>query len=39
MDIDYWFNGRLSVNLVVPTKDKILVTKSRVGEFKGWFGG
>lgn len=38
VDIDYWFNGRLSVNLMVPTKDKILVTKSRVGEFKGWFG-
>ncbi|MDF9829388.1 LytTR family DNA-binding domain-containing protein [Parabacteroides sp. PF5-6] len=37
-DMDYWFNGRLSVNLIVPTKDKILVTKSRVSEFKEWFG-
>ncbi|MDL2221775.1 LytTR family DNA-binding domain-containing protein [Parabacteroides sp. OttesenSCG-928-N08] len=38
MDIDFWFNGRLSVNLIVPTKDKILVTKARVSEFKEWFG-
>jgi len=37
-DIDYWFNGRLSVNLRVPVKDKILVTKARVNEFKEWFG-
>lgn len=37
MDIDYWFNGRLSINLIVPTKDKILVTKARVSEFKEWF--
>ncbi|MDH6303692.1 DNA-binding LytR/AlgR family response regulator [Parabacteroides sp. PF5-5] len=36
-DIDYWFNGRLSVNLIVQPKDKILITKSRVGEFKEWF--
>ena len=38
-DIDFWYNGRLSVNLVVPVKDKILVTKARVNEFKQWFGG
>ena len=38
IDIDYWFNGRLSVNLKVPIKDKILVTKARVNEFKEWFG-
>lgn len=37
MDMDYWFNGRLAINLIVPTKDKILVTKARVGEFKEWF--
>ena len=36
-DIDYWFNGRLSINLTIPTKDKILVTKTRVSEFKEWF--
>ena len=38
MDIDFWFNGRLAINLVIPTKDKILVTKARVSEFKKWFG-
>lgn len=37
LDIDYWFNGRLSVNLKMPTKDKILISKIRVNEFKEWF--
>lgn len=37
MDIDYWFNGRLAINLIITTKDRILVTKARVGEFKEWF--
>lgn len=36
-DIDLWFNGRLSVNLKVSVKEKILVSKARVGEFKEWF--
>lgn len=36
-DIDLWFNGRLSVNLKVPVKEKILVSKARVSEFKDWF--
>lgn len=39
LDIDLWFNGRLSVNLKVPVTDKILVSKARVGEFKEWFTG
>ena len=39
MDIDLWFNGRLSVNLKVPVADKILVSKARVPEFKEWFTG
>ncbi len=39
LDIDLWFNGRLSVNLKVPVEDKILVSKARVAEFKGWFTG
>lgn len=38
-DIDLWFNGRLSVNLKVPMKEKILVSKTRVTEFKTWFTG
>lgn len=38
-DIDLWFNGRLAINLVVPTADKILVSRARVTEFKDWFTG
>lgn len=38
-DIDLWFNSRLSINLRYPvTKEKILVSKARVAEFKEWFG-
>ncbi|WP_293713391.1 LytTR family DNA-binding domain-containing protein [uncultured Parabacteroides sp.] len=37
LDIDLWFNGRLSVNLKVPIEEKILVSKVRVSEFKEWF--
>lgn len=39
LDIDLWFNGRLSVNLKVPVEEKILVSKVRVAEFKEWFTG
>lgn len=39
LDIDLWFNGRLSVNLKFPVQDKILVSKARVSEFKEWFTG
>lgn len=38
-DIDLWFNSRLSVNLTVSVKEKILVSKARVSEFKDWFTG
>ncbi|MCD7937549.1 MAG: LytTR family DNA-binding domain-containing protein [Tannerellaceae bacterium] len=38
-DIDLWFNSRLSVNLKVPVKEKIVVSKARVAEFKEWFTG
>jgi len=38
-DIDLWFNSRLSVNLKVPVKEKIVVSKARVTEFKNWFTG
>lgn len=38
-DIDLWFNNRLSINLKVPTEEKILVSKLRVNEFKTWFAG
>ena len=36
-DIDLWFNGRLAINLIVPTLDRILVSKARVPDFKTWF--
>ncbi|MCD8193690.1 MAG: LytTR family DNA-binding domain-containing protein [Tannerellaceae bacterium] len=39
LDIDLWFNSRLSVNLRVPVKEKIVVSKARVAEFKEWFTG
>lgn len=38
-DIDLWFNSRLAINLHVPTVEKVLVSKARVGEFKEWFAG
>lgn len=38
-DIDLWFNSRLSVNLNIPVKEKILISKARVSEFKDWFTG
>ena len=38
-DIDLWFNNRLSINLKIPTGEKILVSKLRVNEFKTWFSG
>jgi len=39
IDIDYWFNGRLSINLKIPVKDKLLISKARVSEFREWFSG
>ncbi|MEG1585250.1 MAG: LytTR family DNA-binding domain-containing protein [Bacteroidales bacterium] len=38
-DLDLWFNGRLSVNLAPGVKEKVLVSKARVKEFKDWFTG
>lgn len=38
-DLDLWFGGRLSVNLKIPSEEKILVSRSRIGEFKAWFVG
>ena len=35
--LDLWFNGRLAVNLIVPTLERILVSKARVPDFKTWF--
>jgi two-component system LytT family response regulator len=36
-DIDLWFNGRLSVNLIISTPEKVLISKVRIPVFKDWF--
>ncbi|MDL2276966.1 LytTR family DNA-binding domain-containing protein [Parabacteroides sp. OttesenSCG-928-G07] len=36
-DIDLWFNSRLSINLKMPTPERILVSKAKAAEFKKWF--
>ena len=36
-DLSVWFAGKLSVNLSVPTQEKIIVSKARVSEFKTWY--
>jgi two-component system LytT family response regulator len=38
-ELDSWFNGRLSVVLKIPAPEKILISRTRVGEFKNWFTG
>ncbi len=35
-DISVWFGGRLALNLTVPTPERIIISKARTGEFKGW---
>ena len=36
-DMSVWFGNKLAINLIVPTPEKIIVSKARVGEFKTWF--
>jgi len=38
-DVDFWFNNRLSINLKVAVPEKILVSRTRVTEFREWFAG
>ena len=35
-DIDFYFNGRLSLNLVFQPKELVLISKARVPVFKAW---
>lgn len=35
-DIDFYFNGRLSLNLAQQPKELVLISKARVPVFKGW---
>jgi len=36
-EISLWFGNKLSVNLSVAVPEKIIVSKAKVAEFKGWF--
>ncbi len=36
-DISFWFNRKLSVNLVLSTPEKITVSRARITEFKNWY--
>lgn len=36
-DISFWFGNKLSVNLLIPTPEKIIVSKARVPDFKRWY--
>lgn len=36
-DITVWFGGKLSINMIVPMPEKVVVSKARVSEFKGWY--
>ncbi|MDL2223799.1 LytTR family DNA-binding domain-containing protein [Bacteroidales bacterium OttesenSCG-928-M06] len=36
-DIAIWFGGKLSINLILPTPEKIIVSRARVPEFKLWY--
>lgn len=36
-DMSLWFGSKLSVNLIVPTPEKIIVSKAKVSEFKRWY--
>ena len=38
-EIDSWFNSRLSVTLKIPAPEKILISRTRVTEFKEWITG
>ena len=36
-DITLWFGNKISLNLTVPTPEKVIVSKARVSKFKTWF--
>jgi DNA-binding LytR/AlgR family response regulator len=38
-DVDLWFNNRLAINLKVTAPEKILISRTRVTEFREWFAG
>ncbi|MDR2038822.1 MAG: LytTR family DNA-binding domain-containing protein [Bacteroidales bacterium] len=38
-DLSMWFGSKISVNLLLPTPEKIIVSKARVREVKDWIAG
>ena len=38
-EVSYWFNSRLSVDLKVQVRGKILISKVRVNDFRKWYSG
>ena len=38
-EVDSWFNNRLSISLNVAIPEKILISRTRVTEFREWFDG
>ena len=36
-DMSTWFDGKLAVNLSLPTPERIIVSRARAGEFKKWY--
>lgn len=36
-DMSIWFNGKLAVNLSVPTDERIIVSRAKSNELKDWF--
>ena len=38
-DVSLWFNGRLSVNLLVKTPERIVVSRLNSRDFKDWLSG
>lgn len=38
-DISLWFGSKLSLNLILPVPEKVVVSKAKVSEFKSWYAG
>ena len=36
LEVHFYFNGRLNLKLEFPPKDKVLISKAKVSEFKNW---
>lgn len=38
-ELTVWFTGRLAVNLIIPTEEKVIISRQKVTDFKEWFAG